>query len=310
MATSEDRNEQWRTKYGAQGVDNMARLHPRDFDALMAMRDDLDPQYTRLLLNYSYGGLMQRGVLSERARLLVVIAQCAAMGELEYLDSAIRAALDGEVAAREVLEILLQTTVYVGMPKINRALRVFHSIVKEAGRMGELTATQPPFEGRNSERSLEAERAGWQVSDARFPTLHAMLEKYGWHGISAGLRLQPTHHPEAIQRMNRSDQNFLKHWLDIIYGGMYVRGVLDDKTRILCVVGVCTALDELVQGVNHVRAALMLGATPREVQEVAVQSTQYWGMPRSLRLMAILEQVLKEQGREAELSATQLPLPA
>ena len=137
-----------------------------------------------------------------------------------------------------------------------------------------------------------------------------MLEKYGWHGISAGLRLQPTHHVEAVTRMDRTDQNFLKLWLDFIYGGMYVRGVLDDKTRILCVVGVCTALDEMVQGENHVRAALALGATPREVHEVAVQSTQYWGMPRSLRTMAILERILKEQGRMAELTDTQLPLPA
>ena len=109
--------------------------------------------------------------------------------------------------------------------------------------------------------------------------------------------------------MNRTDQNFLKYWLDFIYAGMYVRGILDDKTRILCVVGVCTALDEMEQGQNHVRAALALGASPREVQEVAVQSTQYWGMPRSLRTMAILDRVLKEQGREAELVDTQLPMP-
>lgn len=74
--------------------------------------------------------------------------------------------------------------------------------------------------------------------------------------------------------------------------------------------GVCTALDELVQGVNHVRAVLMLEATPREVHEVAVQSMLYWGMLCSLRLMAILEQVLNEPGREAELTDTQWPLPA
>ncbi len=299
-----------RKQYGARGVDNAARMHPNDFTQVMAWRDEMDPQYTRLLLDFTFGGLMTRGVLSERVRLLVLIAQCAAMAELEYLESTMRAALNEGVSAREILEILLQTTVYVGMPKINRAARVFHSVVKELGRMQELTQTQPPLEGRNDERSLAAERATWNVTDERFPTREAMLEKYGWHGISAGLRLQPTHHPEAIMRMDCSDQNFLKYWLDFIYGGMYVRGVLDDKIRILCVVGVCTALDEMMQGENHVRAALALGATPREVQEVAVQSTQYWGMPRSLRTMAILERVLREQGRMAELTDTQLPLPA
>ena len=309
MANDNNAIDKLRARYGARGVDNAARLHPNDFTQVVAWRDEMDPQYTRLLLDFTHGGLMTRGVLTERVRLLVLIAQCAAMAELEYLESAIRAALNEGVSAREILEILLQTTVYAGMPKINRAARVFHSVIKELGRMQELTQTQPPLEGRNGERSLAAERATWNVTDERFPTREAMLEKYGWHGISAGLRLQPTHHPEAIMRMDRSDQNFLKYWLDFIYGGMYVRGVLEDKIRILCVVGVCTALDEMMQGENHVRAALALGATPREVQEVAVQSTQYWGMPRSLRTMAILERVLKEQGRIAELTDTQLPLP-
>ena len=54
---------------------------------------------------------------------------------------------------------------------------------------------------------------------------------------------------------------------------------------------------------------MLFGATAREVQEVAVQSTQYWGMPRCMRAMVILERALKEQGREAELTDTQLPLP-
>jgi alkylhydroperoxidase/carboxymuconolactone decarboxylase family protein YurZ len=310
MANEEENIHRLRAKYGARGIDNAARMHPKDFEKEMSWRDDMDPQYTRLCLDFTYGGLMTRGVLAERVRLLVLIAQCAAMAEMDYLESSIRAALNEGVSPREVLEILLQTTVYVGMPKINRAARLFHGIIGELGRMDELRKTRPPIEGRNAERSLEAERATWSVTDERFPTREAMLKKYGWYGISAGLRLQPTHHPEAILRMNRTDQNFLKYWLDFIYGGMYVRGVLDDKTRILCVVGVCTALDELVQGVNHVRAALMLGATPREVQEVAVQSTQYWGMPRSLRLMQLLDSVLKEQGREAELTETQLPMPA
>lgn len=79
MGTSADRKEQWREKYSGPGIGNMAWLHPCDFEALMAMRDNLDLQCASLLLNYSYGGLMQRGVLSERMRLLVVTAQCAAM---------------------------------------------------------------------------------------------------------------------------------------------------------------------------------------------------------------------------------------
>jgi alkylhydroperoxidase/carboxymuconolactone decarboxylase family protein YurZ len=310
MARDSTAVKRLKSKYGAKAVDNMVRLHPRDFAEQIAWRDEMDPQATRLQLEYSYGGLIARGVLDERTRMLVLIAQCAAAGELEYLESTIRAALDEGVAAREILEILLQTTVYVGMPRINRAARVFYKIVRGTRHMVAIKKSQPPIEGRNAERSLEAERQTWGVSDERFANREELLKKYGWHGISAGLRLQPTHHAEAVMGRDRLDQHFLKHWLDYIYGGMYVRGVLDDKTRVLCVVGVCTALDEMPQNENHIRNALLLGATPREVMEVTVQSTQYWGMPRSLRAMTQLENVLREQGRLAELTNTQLPLPA
>lgn len=70
------------------------------------------------------------------------------------------------------------------------------------------------------------------------------------------------------------------------------------------------ALDELPQNENHIRAALMFGATPREVLEVCLQSTAYCGMPRSLRAAAILERALAAHGRTGELTDTQPPLPA
>jgi 4-carboxymuconolactone decarboxylase len=58
---------------------------------------------------------------------------------------------------------------------------------------------------------------------------------------------------------------------------------------------------------NHQRAALIFGATPREVLEVALQSTVYCGMPRSLTAVAVLERILEEQDRMAEITETQLP---
>ncbi|MBM3343824.1 MAG: hypothetical protein FJY56_17200 [Betaproteobacteria bacterium] len=310
MAKSAAAMKKLKAKYGAKAIDNLARLHPKDFDEVITWRDECDPQAARLLLEFTYGGLMARGVLDERTRLLVVIAQCAAAGELEYMESAMRAALNEGVAARDILEVLIQTTVYVGMPRINRAAKVFYKMIKGTKHLAAIKKSQPPMAGRNAERSLEAERKTWTVADKDFPGIDGLMKKYGWYGLSAGIRLQPTHHAHTVLLMDRMDQNFLKFWLDYIYGGLYVRGVLDDKTRLLCVVGVCAALDEMPQNENHIRNALMVGATPREVMEVTLQSTQYWGMPRSLRATRQLLKALEEQGRLHELTDTQLPLPA
>lgn len=76
------------------------------------------------------------------------------------------------------------------------------------------------------------------------------------------------------------------------------------RTRLLMMVGVCLALNEPVQLANHVRGAMLLGAKPREVLEVIVQSTAYCGMPTTLQVVRVLEQVAREDGRIDELMGT------
>ena len=139
--------------------------------------------------------------------------------------------------------------------------------------------------------------------------MEELLHKYGWQSLSPGLRLQPTHHVQSVERMDRVDQHFNKLWLDYIYNGMYSRGILDDKTRILCVVGELFVMGELHQAENHIANALAQGASPREVLEVILQSTIYAGMPRFIRFVAILESILEKDGRLAEITNTQLPMP-
>ena len=135
------------------------------------------------------------------------------------------------------------------------------------------------------------------------------MAKYGWRSLSPGLRLQPTHHVQSASRLDRVDPHFNRLWLDFIYVGMYSRGVLDDRTRILCVVGECFVLGEFHQAEHHIRNALGAGAAPREVLEVIPQSTIYAGMPRFVRFIGILERALEEQGRLHEITDTQSPSP-
>lgn len=309
MAKPEERIEELRKKYGRKAIDNAARINPDDFPAVLEWPDAIDQHYAKLLLNWTYGGMYARGVLSDRVRILIVIGQCIALGELEELPVHIRSALASKATPREVLEVILQLTVYIGYQRIRRAVRIFLDIMKATQRMHEITQTQLPLEGTSAKRSLETDRRTWGVSEKEFPRRDELMKKYGWEGIGSGLRLQPTHHPQTVQRLDRVDQNFTKLWLDFVYGGMYTRGILDDKTREFIVVGELMVLGETAQIENHMRAALMHGATPREMLEVVLQSTIYIGMPSMTRNVKSLEQILEEQGRIAELTDTQLPMP-
>ncbi|MBI2225602.1 MAG: carboxymuconolactone decarboxylase family protein, partial [Betaproteobacteria bacterium] len=128
-----------------------------------------------------------------------------------------------------------------------------------------------------------------------------LIEKYGWHGVSTRIRTQSHQGYDSIKSYNRTDPQYLKLWFDFIYGELYTRGIVDDRTRLLVMVGICLAVNEPIQLENHMRGALLFGATPREVMEVIVHSTAYVGMPTTILTGRMLERIAKEENRLAEL---------
>ena len=307
MAIDEKRIAELKRKYGAEAIEAAERLHGDDLSAAILWADDLDPHYVKIWLDFTYGGMYVRGVLDERTRTLIAVGELVAMNEMDQLDVHLRAALNAGAAPCEALEVILQASVYVGYPRMVRATRIFRDVVTALGRMDEITRTQLPVERPPRERTEEEARAQWHTPEAQIPRREELVKRYGWQRLSPGLRLQPTHHVQSASRLDRVDPDFNRLWLDFIYAGMYSRGVLDDRTRILCIVGECYALGEFHQAEHHIRNALSAGAKPREVLEVILQSTVYAGMPRFTRFIAILERALEELGRLDELRPPAAP---
>ena len=294
----------FKEKYGAAIIDNGLRLRPDDFLDEVEWRDSIDQHYTRAWLEFTYGGLFTRKGLDERTRLLVAIAQFLAMNEMEEFERQIPGALAAGATPREVLEIILQSTVYIGYVKASRGARACVKVLERLGRMEEITGTQLPLDGRMPERSLAEERKRWPAakSPGEAAWREQILEKYGWKGVSTRYRTQAHQSNDTINNYDRIDPHYLQLWFDFIYGELYPRGIIDDRTRLLMMVGICLALNEPVQLENHVRGALLHGATPREVLEVIVHSTAYCGMPTTVQVVRVLERVAKDEGRADELT--------
>ncbi|MGZ8265276.1 MAG: carboxymuconolactone decarboxylase family protein [Burkholderiales bacterium] len=298
------RVERLKQKYGAEAIDNGLKLRPQDFHDEVEWRDRIDQHYTRIWLDFTYGGLFRRKALDDRMRLLVSIAQFLCLNEMEEFERQIPTALAAGATPREVLEVVLQSTVYIGYLKAGRGARLCVEVIEGLGRLDEITQTQLPLDGRAAERSLEEERRRWPP--AKSPEESALreqlLEKYGWPALSSRIRLQSHQGYDSIKCYDRIDPQFLKLWFDFIYGEMYMRGVVDDRTRLLVMVGICLAVNEPVQLENHMRGAMLLGATPREVLEVILHSTAYVGMPTTILTGRMLERIAKEENRLAELT--------
>ena len=304
-ATNAERIKRLKQKYGASIIDNGVRLRPDDFLDEVEWRDRIDQHYTRSWLEFTYGGLFTRQGLDERTRLLVSVAQFAAMGELEELERQIPSALAAGATPREVLEMLIQTTVYIGYVRAARSLRACVKVLERLGRIDEIAKTQLPLAGRMPERSLAEERKQWPAAKSAEEVAwrERLIDKYGWKGVSTRTRTQNHQSAEGINTYDRVDPHYLGLWFDFIYGELYPRGIIDDRTRLLMMVGVCLALNEPVQLENHIRGSMLLGATPREVLEIIVQSTAYCGMPTTVQTVRVLDRVAKEMNRTDELNA-------
>lgn len=235
----------------------------------------LDPSFARLWDDH-LGRLLSRTKLDLRTRFLVLTSQYTITERHEQLREHVGAARDNGVDAAELLEAILQTYVYAGPWVVAAAGEVFEGVLtarSESIGDSALRAHDP------GSRSIDAERRTWTERDRNDPRLETLLDTYGWRGISNGLRLRPGHHLDMVATLDALDPDFLSAWLDAVYEGMYGRGVLDDRTRLLCVVGATMALGETHQSRRHMRAAMRCGATAVEVLEVVFLTTAFFGHP-------------------------------
>lgn len=84
----------------------------------------LAPDFYRYVAASAFGMLWSRPGLAVRDRSLATVAQLAALGRADELRAHLRGALNVGLTQDELVEVLMQTAVYAGVPAANDALRV------------------------------------------------------------------------------------------------------------------------------------------------------------------------------------------
>lgn len=110
----------------AQGRAVQARLWPQVASgpggAFPAAR--LAPDFYRYVAASAFGMLWSRPGLGIRDRSLVTVAQLAALGRTAELRAHLAGARNVGISREELVEVLMQTAVYAGVPAANDALAV------------------------------------------------------------------------------------------------------------------------------------------------------------------------------------------
>ncbi len=102
-------------------------------DRAAAQATAVTSEFQDLITRYAWGEIWTRPGLDVRTRRLLVIATTIALGRWEELRLHVRAALaEGGVSAEDIKEVMLQQTVYCGVPAGNTAFEILRELTEPA----------------------------------------------------------------------------------------------------------------------------------------------------------------------------------
>ena len=110
----------------AKGREVQARLWPQVASGATGTfpAAKLAPDFYRYVAETAFGMIWSRPGLALRDRSLATVAQLAALGRADELRAHLRGALNVGLTQDELVEVLIQTAVYAGVPAANEALKV------------------------------------------------------------------------------------------------------------------------------------------------------------------------------------------
>jgi 4-carboxymuconolactone decarboxylase len=91
----------------------------------------LAPDFYRYVAETAFGMIWARPGLALRDRSLVTVAQLAALGKTDELKAHLAGALNLGITKDELVEVLMQTAIYAGVPAANDALKAAATVFGE-----------------------------------------------------------------------------------------------------------------------------------------------------------------------------------
>jgi 4-carboxymuconolactone decarboxylase len=108
-----------------------AVLGDEHVDRALANATELTAPFQEFLTRFAWGGVWTRDGLDRRTRSAITLAVLAALGRENEIELHVRGALRNGLTPEEIVEVLLHTSVYAGVPAANAALAVAQRVLSE-----------------------------------------------------------------------------------------------------------------------------------------------------------------------------------
>jgi 4-carboxymuconolactone decarboxylase len=262
MATLEERFQK--------GLEIRKRLgggQGRIFQGALPIAYELAPDMYRISTESLYGSIWNRPGLDIKYRAMATLTVAAIQIVIPQVRAQVRNALNVGVTPEEIIEILMMTAFYGGIPAAYNALAVTKEVFEERG----LNVTLP----ETFDHSMTPDTL-YKRGVAKHQEL--MPDVFGYH---------PTEPSPEENELDILMQEYL-------WGAIWTRPGLDTKSRLVCALSVMLVVGQYdVFTRRMIEGALRYGLTRTEIMEIGMQLAFYVGVLPARAFMHIANTVFR-----------------
>jgi 4-carboxymuconolactone decarboxylase len=119
------------TRY-TRGQETLSRIHGHIGESVMNALSDIAPDFARFIIEFPYGDIYARGILSAKERQIATIASIVTLGNAPTeLKAHIQGGLNVGCSRQEIVEVIMQMAVYAGFPAALNGLLVAKEVFAE-----------------------------------------------------------------------------------------------------------------------------------------------------------------------------------
>ena len=212
---------------------------------------DIAPDLQRIAGEFLFGSIWHRPALKDTQREMVTLTCLTVLKRDNQVRRHLGNALNLGLTPVEIVEVLMHSSYYSGVPATLDALAIAKQIFDERGVD---YTPQPVFDNTETPDDLYERGVARRVE---------------YMGPSGGGQGPAT---EAEGEFNRLVTEY--YW-----GSIWNRPGLDLPSRSICTMAALTALGKEAQLASHIRGALNVGLSEEEIVEVFIHATFYCGLP-------------------------------
>ena len=259
------------------GVAAFNSLMHGDMESYLASFENVSPDLARWSVEFAFGEVLARDGLDAKTKHLAIISMLASLGNRpEMLRLHLESALEAGATRTEVIEALIQISVYAGFPAALNAFGVAAQVLVQ--QSGQPAGDVPVHLSVITSESSEVRRE---------------------RGLAALAATSSGSGEAVVRSFDDIAPDIGRMIVEHAYGDVFCRPGIDPKTRELTACAALAALGTKATETPlrvHINAAISVGASRDEIVETILNLVPYCGYPAAQEAMGVAGEEFAKRG--------------